>query len=856
MKWLSQIRRKLARLLNRHRFDLDLEEEMQSHLEFQAADNQENGMAAGEARNAARRLFGNATLLKEESREMWGWGSVERLGQDLKYAIRMLRKNRAFTAVALLTLAIGIGANTVIFTVVHAVLLAPLPYREPDRLAAIGSHGGRGYMSAPDAADLRAQSTLFEGIATFGSSQADLAGPGEPEQVRGSLITANLFSVLGVAPALGRVLKAADDQPSAAPAIVIGYALWQRRFGGDAAAIGKTITVGKLSRTIVGVVPPGFHFPSRQTEYWFPMVSESVSRNRGASMFQVVGRLKPGVEWSQAGAEAKTIVARLAKGRTVDVAPLMETTVGGVRSALLILTGAVGLVLLVACANVANLLLSRGLQKRHEMAVRVALGAGRTRLVRLLFGESLVLSLAGGSLGVALAAWGVHALRPFYPDVLPRSTEIRLSMPVLGFTMLLSCATALLTGIIPAMRISRTDVNQALKSGLRSRGLRTGPARSVLVVAQVAMAMVLLTCAGLLVRSFLLRTRVSGFDPSGVLAVEIARVPPARLSAVLESVRALPGVVAAGSAASPVGAPSMGTQVHIGNGGEWVDTKIDIATPGYFGALRVPVRMGRAIDEHDIASATPAVVINEAFARRYYPGEDALGKQIRDGLGDPKSMSRTIVGVVGDLPPFTGDREPEPEVFLPFLQAKPDSWTAPGRMVVRTAVPPEDVAPAVRRRIRSLEPNTPIVRMETVEEALAQLVASPRFYMLLLGLFAMLALALAALGVYGVVSFRVSLQTHEIGVRMALGATAGDVLRTVIREGFLLAAVGAAIGSAASFAATRLLVSTSLLFRVGPADPLTFAVVPVVLLGAAMVACWAPARRATQVDPAVALRYE
>jgi predicted permease len=368
--------------------------------------------------------------------------------------------------------------------------------------------------------------------------------------------------------------------------------------------------------------------------------------------------------------------------------------------------------------------------------------------------------------------------------------------------------------------------------------------------------MVLLTCAGLLVRSFLLRTRVSGFDPSGVLAVEIARVPPARLSAVLESVRALPGVVAAGSAASPVGAPSMGTQVHIGNGGEWVDTKIDIATPGYFGALRVPVRMGRAIDEHDIASATPAVVINEAFARRYYPGEDALGKQIRDGLGDPKGMSRTIVGVVGDLPSFMGDREPEPEVFLPFLQANPDSWTAPGRMVVRTAVPPEDVAPAVRRRIRSLEPNTPIVRMETVEEALAQLVASPRFYMLLLGLFAMLALALAALGVYGVVSFRVSLQTHEIGVRMALGATAGDVLRTVIREGFLLAAVGAAIGSAASFAATRLLVSTSLLFRVGPADPLTFAVVPVVLLVAAMVACWAPARRATQVDPAVALRYE
>jgi len=860
MEGLPEFWRRLLILLRRNRFDRDLQEEMQAHLKMQAEENRAAGMEAEEARYAARRQFGNMTLLQELSRDTWGWGSLERLGQDLKYVLRVLTKNPGFTTVTLLTLALGIGANTAIFSVLHAVLLAPLPYPEPDRLAVLfgaSRFGNRIMMSAPDASDLRAQTTVFEDIAVAGYSVSDLAGPGEPERIAGSRITPNLFPVLGVQPIAGRGLQSADDQPAAPPVVVLSHALWQRRFGGDPSAIGKAITLGKQSRTIVGVMPPSFYFPSEKTEYWFPLGSDPLRTMRDARMFHVLGRLKAGATFEEARAEVQTIAARLEsaypnsnKGWRVEVVPLVESIVGDVRPALLIMFGAVGLVLLVACANVANLMLVRGVQRQREIAVRAALGAGRRRIMRLLLAESLVLALLGGAFGVVFAGWGLDALLPLYPPGLPRAAEIRVNTPVLAFTLLLSLGTGLLFGLMPAVRASRTDLRSALKSGVQS-GFRTGRSGGLLVVVQAALAMVLLTCAGLLVKSFLLRTRVSGFDPSNLLVVDAPELPPAALNALLERLRSLPGVIAAGAGTSFPHAPVMSTEIRIENrpkSTEPAEALFDIVTPGYFRTLRVPLHKGRVTDERDTGASPAVVVINEAMARRYFPGEDPLGKRVHKG----KSAEpwRTIVGVVGDVPPYGVDRESRPAMYLPFHQDE----TRPSKLAVRTAVPTQEMAAAVRSVIRALEPNAPVIGMATMEEDLSTRIASPRFYTVLLGLFAAVALGLASLGVYGVVSFAVSRRTHEIGVRMALGASSADVLKTVMGEGAALTSVGAAIGTLASLGAARLL--TGLLFRVQPADPATFACVPVALLASTLAACWVPARRATRIDPMAALRYE
>ena len=858
MEWL----RRLATLFRRGALDRDLDEEMRIHLDMQTEENRAGGMDAEEARYAARRQFGNPTLLKESGREAWGWVFLDRLAQDVRYAVRTLRKSPGFTVVALLTLAAGIGANTVIFSVVRGVLLAPLPYTEPGRLAMLyaakGERGDRIMMSAPDATDLRSRTTAFTDVAIAGYTSADFVSSGEPERLTGSRVSGNLFAVLGVAPFLGRSLEQGDDLPNAPPVVVLSHALWHRRFGADAAVIGRSIPLGKQVRTIVGVMPPGFYFPTEKTEFWIPLGADEVRYVRGDRMFRVVGRLKPGAAIGQARTEAKGVATVLEsawpqsnRGWSVEVAPLIDAVVGDVREALLILLGAVGMVLLIACANVANLLLARGAARRREIAVRAALGAGRRRLARLLLVESLLLALAGGAVGVTFASWGLGALLPLYPPGLPRVAEIRLNAPVLAFTFVLSVVTGLLFGLLPALRLSRADLNSALRSGARSGGLQGGHSRRALVVAQVSLATVLLICAGLLVKSFLLRTRVAGFDPSNVLMVNLPDLPAARVAAIVETVRALPGVSAAGAGNSIPNAPAMSTEIEI-QGKQKSDTRLDaifdIVTADYFRVLRMPIRRGRVIEERDAASAPAVAVINEALARRYFPGEDPLGRQLRWVRISASWI--TIVGVVGDSTPFGADRETRPAMYLSFRQHS----MQPGMLLVRTAVAPHAVAPAIRSVIRSLEPGKPMIAMQTVEEDLSRRAASPRFYMLLLGAFALLALALAVLGVYGVISFVVSARTHEIGVRMALGASGGDVLASVLREGMTLALLGTAIGVAAALGATRLLVS--LLFRVKPADPLTFACVGAALLAAAAAACWAPARRATRVDPMEALRYE
>jgi len=780
--------------------------------------------------------------------------------QDFRYAVRMLSKNPGFTLVVLLTLAVGIGANTVIFTLVHAVLLAPLPYRDPDRLVSLLGRKPRwtSSMSGPDVADFRAQSNALEDIAMAGYNTGDFQGAAGPERVTGSRVTANVFSLLGVTPILGRGFEPADDRPGAPPVIMLSYPLWRRRFGGDPAAIGKSIAVGNDSRTVVGVMPAWFQFPNDRAEYWVPLAGDRTLAMRDRHAFTAIARLKRGATVEQARAEARTIAARLEsaypktnQGWSADVAPLADYVVGGVRSALLILFGSVAMVLLVACANVANLILSRGVQRQQEMAVRAALGAGRRRLVRLLFAESLLLAVLGGALGITLAVWGVRALVPLYPSGLPRAAEIRLSAPVLAFTMLLSLGTALLVRLAPALRTSRTDLNAALKSGAKARGQRTGRLRATLVVAQVAIAMVLLTGAGLLVKSFLLRTRASGFNPANVLTVQLPDLPQDHVAAILERIRALPGVTAAGATTSFSYLQTMGINVEVAGrleSGEKMLRTFEVVTPEYFHALNLPLRIGRAIDQRDGAASPFVAVISEAMARRAFPGEDPLGKQIR--LGN-STQWRTIVGVVSDVS-YGADSPRQGLMYLPYLQFD----YSPDTIAVRAAARPNDIAPGVRSVIRALEPRAPIIRMETMNEDLAGIVATPRFYTLMLGIFAATALVLAALGVYGVVSVAVSLRTHEIGVRMALGATARDVLRGVMRQGAAMAAFGAAIGVAASLGTTRLLLSTSLLFHVKPTDPLTFARMPAVLLAAALAACWAPARRATKVDPAEALRYE
>jgi predicted permease len=836
MGWLAEMWRRLQFLAQRRGFERDLEEEMQFHLDRKA-----------EAMDlsAARRQFGNVTWLREESREMWGWGGLERLAQDVKYAARTLRKNRGFTLVALLTLAMGIGANTAIYTVVRAVLLAPLPYHEPERLVTLT--GVKAYrMSMPDLEDLSAQCPSLEGVAVVGYTVSDTIAQGEPEYLIGKKVSSNLFSLLGVSPAIGRTFE-----PNESGVIVISDRLWQRRFGGNRAAIGQSIALGPDSRTIIGVMPA--RFQDGATEYWIPLRRDRNSTNREARMFSSIGRLKRGATLGQARTEVKSVMARLQQAypatnahADANITALTDSIVGRVRSILWVLFGAVSVVLLVACANVANLVLSRGAQRKQEMAVRTALGAGRGRLMRLLLTESLLLAVLGGVLGVLLARWGLWAITPLYPPELPRVPEIQLSPAVLWFTLLTSLATAVLTGLLPALRVSRTSL------GLRRRDTRTGRLRKMLTVAQVAMAMVLLTCAGLLLRSFLIRTHIAGFNPDPVLVAELssaAQLPPGRLEEILARLRTAPGITAAAAATSFSYARMMGMPIEVVGqavAGTRIKPVFEVVTPEYFQVLNIPLRRGRGFAGSDVASSTAAAVISVAMAQRAFGDVEPIGKHLRVGKRD-----FAIVGVVGDVPMFGAD--PEPMLYLPETQM---AGFEPRNIAVRTAGRPEKAIATVRGVIRAMEPRVPILRLESMHDDMAGMMAEERFYTLLLGIFASLALGLAALGVYGVVSFAVSLRTHEIGVRMALGASAGAVLRSVLREGAAMAVVGTVIGAAGSVAAARLLLSTSLLFRVKPGDPMTMACVPVVLMVSALAASCVPARRAARVDPSVALRWE
>jgi predicted permease len=807
--------------------------------------------------------------------------------QDLRYSFRALRKSPVFTVVAVVALALGIGANSAIFSVVNAVLLRPLPFANPERLLAVQARNEKDGSTSvdesyPNFLDLRAQCQSCEGFAAYSHATTFLMRPGEePERERGVETSADLFPMLGAKPAAGRVFTGEDDKPGARRLVVLSYAFWQRSFGGDAKIIGQDIPLGSAPTTVVGVMPPGFKFPveSAQVDFWMPL-APSLSPNdlshRDYVSLVLLAKTKPGVTPQQAQAEIETISRRLqAQYPETNTAlifftkPLHEELVGDLRAALLVLLGAVGCVLLIACANVANLLLARAAGRAKEMSIRTALGASRWRIVRQLLTESLLLATLGGALGLLVAMWGVALFASASPADIPRVGEIGLDARVVIFTVVVTLLTGVVFGLAPALQASKTDINETLKEGGRGsgEGVTRSRLRGALVVSEIALSLVLLVGAGLLAQSFKRLMDVQpGFDPANLVTMDVvlrrSRYPEEAqrtqfFKDFVERAKTLPGVKAIGLVDPlPLNGNFEAWDFQIEGRapfapGEQNNADRRIINPDYFQAMNIPLRRGRAFDARDRADATPVVIINETFARRYFAGEEPVGKRlILDGA--LVSGTREIVGIVGDVRHAGLDEPASPEFYFPFTQAPATRLTVVARTT--NASDAAMVISSLRGIVRQTDRESPIYNIRRMDQLLAASVAKRRFNMILLGGFACVALLLAALGIYGVISYTVTQRTHEIGVRIALGAQPADVLRMILRQGMTLALAGIGVGLLGAFALTR--VMSGLLFGVSATDPLTFAGVTVLLSTVAFVSCLLPARRATRVDPMIALRYE
>jgi putative ABC transport system permease protein len=803
---------------------------------------------------------------------------METFFRDIRYGARSLRKRPGFTLVAVLTLALGIGANTAIFSITDAVVLRPLPYREPERLVTVWESSARSdesrvVVSPANYLDWREQSRAFEEMGAYSEDFFNVSeDKAYPERVAGARATPSMFRALGAEPILGRGFLPEDVQPGREGVVLLSYGLWQRRFGADARVVGKTIKVNGADTTVVGVLPRDFIISPRRCELYAPLtLNGEQGANRRGRYLVVIARLRPGVTVEQARAEMKAVGGRLAEqypdenaGRSATVVSMGRMITWESRTALLVLLGAVSFILLIACVNVANLLLGRAAARRKEMVVRAALGAGRLRLVRQLLTESFILSLAGGLLGLLLAKWGTGLLVSFSPSNIPRVEQAGLDTRVLGFTLLISTLTGLAFGLVPALQTSKVSLNEGLKEGAKATaGTRRSFTRGALVVAEVALSLVLLVGAGLLIKSFQRLSEVDlGFDPQRVVAADISLpykydTMPERAEffrQLLTRVEALPGVSSAAVSQSvPLSGEEQGIQFNVG--GSQSPRAEDRhgaiyhrVSPQYLNVMGIRLLKGRGLTEHDTAGAPGVALINEVMARKYFAGEDPIGKQIT--LDRTPARALEIVGVVADLRYVTPDTEPFPEIYVSYLD---DPWYHMS-LAVRASGDPTRLVSAVRAEVLEMDRDVPLANVKTMEQYVADSVSPRRFSALLLALFACAALALAALGVYGVINVSVAQRTREIGIRIALGARGADVMCMVVRQGMGLTLAGVLLGLAASLALTR--VMEGLLYGVSATDPLTFAGVSLLLTLVALLACLLPARRATKVDPGVALRYE
>jgi len=809
---------------------------------------------------------------------------METLLQNLRYTIRALRKSPGFTAVAAITLALGIGANTAIFSVVNAVLLRPLPYEDDSRLVVILNQG-RNPVAPANFIDWRTQSQSFSQMGAAEYWTPNLTGTDNPEKLWALHVTPDIFPMMGVQPLLGRMFLPEEQEAGKEHEVVLSYSLWQSHFAGNPEIIGRAVALSGENYTVVGVMPREFKFApfwATKAQLWAPLALGSRLTDRGGSSLRVFARLKPGVTLEQAQAEMAGITGRLERefpgtNQDMQVVSLREKVVGNIRPALLVLLGAVGFVLLIACANVSHMLLARAAARREEIALRTALGAGRWDVFRQLLTESLTLALMGGSAGLLLAVWGVRVLLAISPSAIPRVETVGVDGFVLLFALAISLLTGLAFGMAPAWRATAVNLSDALKEGKRgsSEGLHRNRLRGLLVGSEFALAMVLLAGAGLMVRTFLALQKVdAGFDPHGVLSMVVGVAGTEQASGghtgnfyqeVLRKVGAVPGVQSvSGINHLPLAGDEWGFPFHIEGRPPEPPGKDLVATyravfPGYFRTMRIPILRGRDVSDADNLRAPGVVVINDYLARRYWPGEDAIGKRITfdDPAKNPSWL--TVVGVTKNTARGNWTSPPEEEVFLPYLQNRayldaPSPPFAYLTLVVRTGLDPVALAPAIRGAIHSLDANIPLSEIQTMDHVVAEATGQSRFYLILMGAFATVALVLAGVGIYGVMSYSVSRRTHEIGVRMALGAQGRDVLRLVVFQGIIQALAGVTVGLVGALALSRLM--GGLLYGTQPTDPATFAAVVVVLSGVAIAASYIPARRAAKVDPMVALRYE
>jgi putative ABC transport system permease protein len=884
MRWVQSISNTLRSLLRRSTAEQELGSELRFHIERQVEENLATGMSAQEARRAAVREFGGVEQVKEDCRDTRRTNHLENLLNDVRYGLRMLRKSPSFTFFAVAVLALGIAANSAIFSIADAVLIRPLPYANANRLVLVwedaSAFGFPKNTPAPgNFSDWKARNQVFEDVAAVPyGGYFNLTGNGTPEQLDGRKITANLFSVLGVSPTLGRDFRPEDDVPGASPVAILSHGLWLRRFGGDPQIIGKEISLNYQKCTVIGVMAKGFQYPDRETEIWIAaQFTKEILADHGSHYLSVLARIKPGVSLKTVNANLATIASELEKEHPDSNAKvgafavaLREEFAGDVRPAIMMLVGAVCFVLLIACANVANLLLSRATARRREMAMRLALGATRGRIVQQMLTESVLLAILAGIVGLLLSVWGTKFLATLIPAGIAPMTGTGVDARVLIFTLVVTLVTGILFGIIPASRVSQFHLTPSLKQGGGQSGVGSGGQRlrDVLVICEVALAIVLLAGGALMIRSLQNLYHLDpGFRADHVLVVrtplprpkyEAAASRRAFFDQVLGQVKNLPGVVAAGYTTwipltNPGGA--MGITIEgkpEPSPGQLLIPNVRMISKDYIDALRMKLIEGRTFEQGDGFGEPLVALINQTMARNYWPGENAIGRQFKFGVYSEDHPWITVIGIVGDVHQAGLDLPARAEMYLPYQQQ--DRGYDPEYLAVRTSGDPMALAGIVRQQIWSVDKEQPVAGVMALEDLVDENLSSRRMQASLLGGFAGLALLLVTLGIYAVLSFAVTQRTQEIGVRVALGAQPRDVLRMIFSQGFKLFLIGAAIGLAAAFALSRTLVH--LLYGVSAYDPASFVVVTILLAVVALLACYIPARRATRVDPLVALRYE